>query len=176
MLNIDWSRLFVPSVPIVETIIRGTVVYLVVFTLLRLVLKRETAALNLTDLLVIVLIADAVQDAMSFGHQSITDGLILVVVIIFWDYALDWLAYHYPRVERFVHPPPLLLVRDGRIERQALQRELITETELYGLLRQEGAEEISNVERAYLESNGRISVILRQPPGQGDHERRAPPV
>jgi len=74
---------------------------LALFLLLRLVLKRQSGNMGVTDLLVIVLIADAAQNAMASDYKSVPDGLLLVSTIVFWSYALDWLSYHFPRFGRF---------------------------------------------------------------------------
>ena len=121
--------------PILELILRGSLVYLVLFLLLRFVLKRVTGTLSIGDLLIIVLIADAAQNAMSAGYTSLTDGFILVATIIFWSYVLDWLAYHFPRFEKLLHPSPVTLVRDGQIVARNMRSELITVDELMSHLR-----------------------------------------
>lgn len=158
---IDWQRAFVPTTPILEIILRGTIVYLALFALLRIILKRESGGLGVTDILVIVLIADAAQNAMANGYQSIPEGIILVATIIFWSYALDWLAYHSPRFARLIQPTPLLLIEDGHLLRRNMRRELITEEDLLSSLRHQGIEDASQVQRAYMEADGRISVIRR---------------
>ena len=117
--------------------------------------------MGITDLLVVVLIADAAQNAMSDDYRSIPDGLLLVGTIIFWSWALNWLGFRFPRIQRFVHPAPLPLVRDGRMLRKNMARELITEDELMSQLRLQGASEVSQVESALMEGDGRISVIMQ---------------
>ncbi len=156
--QVDWSAVFMPSAPPLEVIVRGTVVYLALFLLLRLVL-REAGSVGVTDLLVVVLIADAAQNAMASDYKSVPDGLLLVVTIVFWSYALEWLGYRIPMIGRFLHPPPLIL--DGKIVRRNLQKELITIEELQSQLREQGVEEIADVWRAYMEGDGRISVVTR---------------
>src|SRR4026207_919209 len=98
ILNIDWHAVFVPTVSPLEIIFRGTLVYLLLFTVLR-VLRREAGGLGIADVLVIVLIADASQNAMSNEYKSITEGAILVATILFWDFMLDFLAYRFPRFQ-----------------------------------------------------------------------------
>ena len=148
--------------PILEIILRGSLVYLVIFVLLRFVLKRVAGTLTIGDLLIIVLIADASQNAMSAGYTSITDGLILVATIIFWTYALDWLAYHFPRFESLLHPPPLPLVRDGQMLARNMRRELITVDELMSHLREQGVKDLKEVKTAAMEGDGRISVVTQE--------------
>jgi len=131
-------------VPIVELVLRGSLTYLVLFILLRFFLERVTGTLSIGDLLIIVLVADAAQNAMSAGYTSVTDGLILVATIIFWSYFLDWLAYHFPRFESLLHPPPLPLVRDGQMLARNMRRELITVDELMSHLREQGVSRIGS--------------------------------
>src|SRR5687767_7026712 len=108
----DWHEMFVPAKPLLEILIRGTLVYLALFAMLR-VLQREAGTVSITDLLAIVLIADAAQNAMADSYQSITEGLILVVTILFWDWFLDFIAYYVPPLGRVIHPPPLALIENG---------------------------------------------------------------
>jgi uncharacterized membrane protein YcaP (DUF421 family) len=159
--SVDWQSIFGFDVPIIEIVLRGTVTYLALFVLLRVFLKRQSGTLSITDLLLIVLIADAAQNAMASEYRSITSGLILVATLIFWDYALDWLAYHFPRFRRFVQPEPLLLVRNGRLLKSHLAEELITEEQLKSKLRQHGVENVKEVAKAYMEGSGHISVIKK---------------
>src|SRR3569833_2239733 len=97
----DWRSVFVPTVPLLEFILRGTVIYLFLFFMLR-VSRRETGGMGISDLLVVVLVADASQNAMASEYKSITEGLVLVATIAFWDFFLDWLGYRFASVERLL--------------------------------------------------------------------------
>ena len=105
MGDVDWARLFMPGTPLLEIIVRGSIMYVALFMLLRFILKRETGSLGITDLLVIVLIADAAQNGMAGSYQSITDGLVLVATIIGWSYLLNWLAFCAKRTLKVVSEP-----------------------------------------------------------------------
>src|SRR5215212_4428035 len=118
LFDVDWEHILLPDTPLLEIFLRGSVMYLSLFLLLRFVLKRQAGTVGITDLLVVVLIADAAQNAMGDDYKSVPDGIVLVCTIIFWNYALDWLGYHSPFVGRLVHPPPLELVRNGRVHRR----------------------------------------------------------
>jgi uncharacterized membrane protein YcaP (DUF421 family) len=158
---VDWNAVFVPKVPVLEIVVRGTIVYLALFTLIRVVLQRQAGTLSVTDLLVIVLIADAIQNAMSGDYKSVPEGLVLVSTIVFWSYALDWLGTRFPLIGRFVHPPPLDLVRDGKMLRRNMRKELVTTEELMSQLREQGVNDLRSVERARMEGDGHISVVKR---------------
>jgi uncharacterized membrane protein YcaP (DUF421 family) len=165
--------MFVPNIPIAEMVLRGSIVYLALFIMIRVVRKRQSSQVGLTDLLVLVLIADAAQNAMSSDYVSITDGLVLVATIILWSYLLDWLGYMFPRVGRFIHPRPLPIVEKGRMLRQNMRREQITEEELMTQLREQGVEDVSEVKAAYMEGDGQVSVIKKR---GSDAQRRKTPT
>jgi uncharacterized membrane protein YcaP (DUF421 family) len=156
---IDWGQVFKPDTSPLEIFIRGTIVYLVLFAMLRFALRRESGSVGMSDLLVLVLIADAAQNAMAGNYNSVPDGLLLVATIIFWSFALNWLGYHIPSIRRFVYPPPLVLIHDGKLNRRNMRKELITEEELMSQLRQQGIEDLGIVRRACMEGDGEISVV-----------------
>lgn len=155
----NWEQLFSINVPVQEILLRGTVIYLSLFLLLRVILKRQAGTVGITDLLVVVLIADASQNAMAGNQSSITDGILLVATIATWSYALDWLGYRFSWIERFVHPPALPLVKNGKMLRRNMRQELVTEDELLTQVRRHGLEEIEQVKLAYMEGDGTISII-----------------
>jgi uncharacterized membrane protein YcaP (DUF421 family) len=172
---LDWESLFIPSTSILEVIFRGTVMYLALFIMLRVILKRETGEVGITDVLVIVLIADAAQNGMAGNYTSITEGLVLVGTLIFWSYVLEWLDFRFPGMSALISPKPLVLVEDGQMMRRNMRRELITKDELMAELRAAGIEDLSLVKRVYLESNGRFSVIrkdLKEPEKKADQTRQ----
>jgi uncharacterized membrane protein YcaP (DUF421 family) len=162
LFGVDWGELFLPSTPILEIVIRGSSAYLALFFILRFFLKRQAGTVGITDLLVVVLLADAVQNAMADDYTSITDGIILVLVIVFWSYALDYLGFRFPKFERFIHPPSLPLIKDGRMLQRNMKRELITESELRTALRKHGVDDLEQVKIAHMEGDGQISVVTKE--------------
>ncbi|MCP2259215.1 Protein of unknown function (DUF421) [Streptoalloteichus tenebrarius] len=167
----DWSSVFVPDTPLLEIFIRGTVMYLVIYFLLRLVFKRQAGTTAITDLLVIVLLADAAQNGMAGDYKAVPDGLLLVSVIVFWALVLDAAAWRFPKVEKIVKPRPLLLIRNGRLMRENMARELLTELELFSQLREQGVTRLADVWRAQMEPDGRLSVITQSGRGKRPHNR-----
>ncbi|HET9527000.1 MAG TPA: YetF domain-containing protein [Pyrinomonadaceae bacterium] len=164
LLLIDWEKVFIPSGSVLEIILRGTVIYLFLFIIFR-VLRRGAGAIGISDLLVVVLIADAAQNAMSAEYKSITEGAILVATIVGWDFLLDWLVFRFPGLT-FLHPPALLLVKDGRMLQRNLRKEMISEEELLGELREQGVEDVKEVKYSYMEANGHISVVKKSKGGK----------
>jgi uncharacterized membrane protein YcaP (DUF421 family) len=158
--TLDWPRMFVPSNPILETVLRGSVMYLSMFCLLR-VFRRQTGSIGPADLLVLLLIADAAQNGMAGEYKSITEGIVLVSTIIGWEYLLDWLAYRVPLVGKLVEGEPLVLIQNGEVVDANLQKELMTKDDLTSQLRQKGIDDPVHVSRCLLEGDGHISVITK---------------
>jgi uncharacterized membrane protein YcaP (DUF421 family) len=169
IFDIDLPKMFGFEIPILEIVVRGTLTYVALFALLRLFQRRQSGSVGMADLLLLVLLADAVQNAMAGGYQSISDGLVLVATIIFWSLAVNWLGFHVPALEGLVHPKPLPLVVEGELMRRNMRREFITEEELLTELRLQGVERYDQVKAAYIEGNGRVSVIR----GDGEGVPRA---
>ena len=169
----DWKTIFLPDVPLFEIILRGSVMYIALFALLRIILKRQGGTLGMTDLLLITLLADASQNAMAGGYKSIPDGIVLVGTLIFWNYAFDWLSFKSEWFGRLIEPPPLSLIKNGKMLRKNMKLELIKEDELLMELRGQGLDDVSKVKEAYIESNGRISVIQYEERQHKKIERKA---
>jgi len=147
---VDWERLLMPNTPLLEILIRGTVVYLSLFFLLRFVFRRESGAARISMLLLLVVLADAAQNAMADDYASITDGLLLVLTIMGWSFSLDWLSSRIRWLGALVHPPPLPLVRNGRLLRRNMREEMMSEEELWSELRLQGIEDLSEVRLAQM--------------------------
>lgn len=163
----DLAALFRFTVPPAEILIRGTAIYWFLFLLFRVVLRRDVGAVGIADVLLLVLIADASQNALSGGYESITDGMVLVLTIAGWNYALDWAAFHFPAVRRLIEGKPLVIVRRGQMLRGNMRHELLTVNELMSKLRQQGIADLAEVREARMESDGQISVIKEDSSGDG---------
>ena len=152
--------MFVPHESILAVLVRGTLMYLSMFILLR-IFRRQAGSVSIADLLLIVIIADAAQNGMAGESKSVTEAILLIGVIIFWDYAIDWLGFKSDVMSRLVEPKPLLLIKNGLLLRRNMESEMITEEELLGQLRQKGIESFDEVKQCCLESGGEFSVIRK---------------
>jgi uncharacterized membrane protein YcaP (DUF421 family) len=155
----DLGALFEVTVHPLELVLRGTVMYWLLFLLFRFVLRRDIGAIGIADMLLLVLLADAAQNAMSGGYESVTDGVILVATIAGWNWLLDMAAFRIPGLRRLVEPKALPLVQNGKLLRRHLRREMISVEELMAVLRQHGIEKLEQVKAAIMEGDGEISVI-----------------
>lgn len=161
-MSVEWSELFSLSVSPLETIVRGTAMYWFLFLLFRVVIRRRVGAVGISDILLLVIIADASQNAMSGDYKSITDGFVLVATIVAWNTLVDWLTYRSPELQKVLEPPPLVLIDRGRLLRRHLRMEFVNEEELRAKLREHGVTDYAEVERATMESDGEVSVIKRK--------------
>jgi uncharacterized membrane protein YcaP (DUF421 family) len=168
------ADLFEVHVPVLELVLRGTLVYWLLFLIFRFLLRRDVGAVGIADILLLVIVADAAQNAMSGGYDTFSEGAILVSTIVGWNWLLDMLAYRFKAVRRFSSPGRLTLIKQGALQRRNLRREYITLDELHEKLREQGIEEIADVKVAYLEGDGQISVIRNSPPESKPKARNLP--
>jgi len=162
LLGVDWRELFVPDKPLLQVAVRGTVIYVAIFFLVRVIPNRQVGGVGMNDLLLIVLIASAATNALAGDYKSITNGVVLIATIVFWSYLFNWTAHRFPALHRVFHPEPKPLIKDGEIQRENMRRELVTEEELVGKLRRRGLTDVEGVKEAHVESDGQISVVERE--------------
>jgi len=168
---VDWHQMFVPTGSLLELVVRGSLMYLLILAGFR-TFRRDAGSLSVSDLLVVVLIADAAQNGMAGEYKSLTEGVVIVATIFAWNYALDWLAYRSRFVYWLLHPPSLLLIRNGQIQFRNLRSQLITKDDLLEQLREQGV--VTRVKKCFLESDGRMSVIREddgEPTGRPQKQR-----
>ncbi len=142
-----------------ELFVRGTAIYLGLVLVVRFLLRRDVGSMSMADVLFIVLIADAAQNAMAGEYKSLADGAVLVGTLVGWNVLLDWLAYRNATVRRLLQPPPLPLIKDGKLLRQNLRKEWITAEEIQSKLREAGIADIAEVHAASLEASGELGVL-----------------
>jgi len=158
---IDWQQMLIPNGSLLEPIVRGTIMYLALFVVLRVAPTRQVGQLATSDILVIVLIADVSQNAFAADMKSIPEGLVLVITIMAWDWAIDWIAWRFPAIGSLLEHPPVTLVRDGRIVWRNLRREKMSRDQLISHMRESGTDDPSAVRLARIEPDGNVSVILK---------------
>ncbi len=157
--SIDWHGIFTPTHSLLELVVRGTIMYFIIFGLLRFALKRQAGGIGTTDVLVIVLLAEVAGNGFAAEYKSVIEGAVLVGTILFWTYTLEWAAHRFPTVERILHAPTLVLIENGKLLRRNMRSELVTTEELMAQLREKGIESCAEVKRACIEADGMISVI-----------------
>jgi uncharacterized membrane protein YcaP (DUF421 family) len=140
-------------------VLRTVIVYLVILTGLRLAGKREIGQMTVFDLVVLLLLANAVQNAMVGPDTSLAGGIIAALVLLVLNSVVAQLRLRWPRLRRFVEGSPTLLVLHGDVIADHLRREGLDQETLEAALREHGVVDLSDVEMAVLEIDGSISIV-----------------
>ena len=159
LTGVDWRAIIEPDIPILESVVRGTILYFFVFTLMRGTLRRTAGELSMIDFIFVLLVANGAADSMTGGAVSITSGIVIILTIVAWNYLLNSLSWYIPALQRWTTPPPLQVIDNGKLLRRNMRKEFLTEDELMAQLREEGIEDVSSVKAAHIEGDGNISVI-----------------
>jgi uncharacterized membrane protein YcaP (DUF421 family) len=159
--SVNWAGIFGLTLNPLELVIRGTTIFWFLYLLFRFILRRDVGSIAMADVLIFVIIADASQNALSGSYQSVTDGMVLIITIIFWNFIVDWLAFRSTFLRRMLEPPMLVVVRNGNIDFRVLHKQFMTVADLQAKLRDSGVEEIEQVKLAVFEANGEFSVIKK---------------
>lgn len=142
-----------------DIIIRAVSVYIFMILAIRLFGKKELAQLSVIDLVFILLISNAVQNAMVGPDTTLTGGIIAATALFFTNFVLKKLIYYFKPLGKFLQGEPILLIYRGKINYENVRKSEITIDELEAAVREHGVEEISNVDLAMLEIDGNISVL-----------------
>ncbi len=151
--------MFQLSVPWWEIVVRTAVVYVVVLALLRIAGKRELGQMTTFDLVVILVIANAVQNAMNGGDNSLLGGIIAAATLVALNLVVARVVGDVPFFGRLLAGEPTLLLRDGEPIPDHLKRERVTREEIEMAAREHGIDDLAQVSAAILEADGSISII-----------------
>jgi uncharacterized membrane protein YcaP (DUF421 family) len=153
------SDLWILQLPVMEKVLRAAVGYAFLLIAFRLLGRRELGRLTNFDLVVVLVVANVMQNAMIGDDNSLTGGLIGAATVLGLNAVVAAAVYVSRRVERLVDGDPVIIVADGRLLRSRLRRELITENEVLAAARNVGIQELADVRLAILESTGEINVF-----------------
>lgn len=172
MPHLLYQHMFHMPLPIIEKLLRPAIVYLALVVLLRLFGKRELAQLNPFDLVVLLSLSNTVQNAMIGDDNSVSGGLIGAFGLL----AINWLVvrtlYKSPRMTRVVEGRSTVLVRNGRIDEEAMARETLTQEELMEVIHRQGFEHLHQVARCVLEPNGSFYLEAVEPSQAEKHHEQ----
>jgi len=158
MADFYFPDLFKMEVSILELILRGSILYLGLLFLMRIMPRRTGGELTNVDLIFIVLIAHAAGHSLG-EYTSISEGFIVIITLILWNYMVNWLSFRVPLIEKLFSAPPIKIIRSGKMLKRNMRREFITEEELKESLHKKGIDSILQVKAAYVESDGSITFI-----------------
>jgi uncharacterized membrane protein YcaP (DUF421 family) len=158
-----WVHLFVPSLPILEKIIRPIIIYFFLVLVFRLSGKRELVQLNPFDLVVLLTISNTVQNAIIGDDNSLAGGMIGATSLVITNYLVVRFLYDHRKLDQLVEGSPDALIRGGKIRKNNLKRELITMAQLEAAARKQGFGALSEVDQCILEPGGTLSFIGKKP-------------
>ena len=159
------NALFELSAPWWHFVLRASVIYVLVMALVRASGKRAVGQFTPFDLILLILIGNAVQNGINGGDNSLTGALIMATTLIALNYLVAFLTSRSARVERVVEGVPVVLARDGIVFEAVLRRELVSRDDFKEALRLNGVGDVADVALALLETNGSISVVPREAGG-----------
>jgi uncharacterized membrane protein YcaP (DUF421 family) len=149
------------SLPWWEFIIRALIVYGFLIVLLRMTGKRQVGQLAPFDLVLLLVLSNAVQNAMNGGDNSVLAGILSACTLVLVNYLVGLAAYRNKKLESLIEGRPEVLIHNGRLYEEVLVREKLTHHELKAALRAAGCNEVADVHCAILENNGQISVTKK---------------
>jgi uncharacterized membrane protein YcaP (DUF421 family) len=165
----DLGEIFKLGIPWGHLVIRAVIIYVAFFIGLRLFGKRELGQFTTFDLVLVLLVANALQPAITGPDNSVTGGVIIIAVLLIFNRAVALLRSRWLWFDALIEPPPTVVVQDGQISKVALDKEGLSETDVEMAIREHGVDKLSDVKMAVLENDGSISVVSK---GSGERYRR----
>jgi uncharacterized membrane protein YcaP (DUF421 family) len=145
-----------------EFVLRGAVIYCFLLLLLRLTGKRQVGQMSPFDLVLLLVLSNAVQNSMNGGDNTITGGLILATTLVCLNWIVGWLTFNSKNIETLIEGRPVVLVHDGKVYRESMRSVQMTQHELEASLRANGYAGPEEVRFAVLENNGQLTVIPKK--------------
>lgn len=145
-----------------DLVVRTIVVFVFLMVLMRVIGRRELSSLQPFDLILLIVLGDAVQQSLTQDDYSLTGGLLVVGTFAVLQVFVSWLGYRFPKTRPILEGDPLIVVQDGEPIERNLKRERLTLGELAEAARQEGIEHLADVKWAVLETTGKISFIKKE--------------
>lgn len=169
---------FLPESPLYLLVLRGGIVFLLVQVLLRISGKRPASQMGPAELVLIVLIAESVSNALNGDDHSIAGGLIVAATLVACSLLLEYVSYRWRPAERVIEGTPTVVIHRGKVVESALRREWLRRGDLLQLLRQQGLEAVGDVDLAVLSTDGTLSILKRvqgapRPQGESSGNSRA---
>lgn len=158
-----WNDMFVLGLPVAEKVIRPVLVYVALVIGLRVFGKRELAQLNPFDLVVLLSLSNTVQNAIIGEDNSVTGGLIGALALLTINYVVVRFLFRHHRLDQIVQGKPAVLIKNGKVNRKALARELITVADLLTILHRQGFSRIAEIDHCELEPGGGFAITPHEP-------------
>jgi uncharacterized membrane protein YcaP (DUF421 family) len=158
-----WQDMFRLAVPVAEKMLRPAIIYLFLVVVLRIFGKRELAQLNPFDLVVLLSLSNTVQNAIIGDDNSVTGGIIGALTLLAVNYFVVRFVFKHRRLDQIIEGTPTVLVKDGKICRDGLVKELMTESELLTVAHRQGFSNLDEIDSAVLEPGGTFFLKGKTP-------------
>src|SRR2546426_11214118 len=155
------GEIFKLGIPWTHLVLRAVIIYVVFFIGLRLFGKRELGQFTTFDLVLVLLVANALQPAITGPDNSITGGLIIVATLLLFNRGVAMLRNMWPAFDHLIEPPPTVVVQDGNVVKAGLDKEGLSVEDVQMAVREHGVDKLSDVKVAVLENDGSISVVTK---------------
>jgi uncharacterized membrane protein YcaP (DUF421 family) len=159
----SWSNMFQLTLSLGEKMLRPTIVYFFLVVALRLFGKRELAQLNPFDLVVLLLLSNTVQNAIIGNDNTVSGGLLGAITLFVVNYLVVRFLFRQRRLDQLVEGKPTILIKNGKVVRSALAKELLSESELLIVAHRQGFSRLGDIESAVLEPGGAINLTPKSP-------------
>jgi uncharacterized membrane protein YcaP (DUF421 family) len=147
----------------VDTVIRALSIYAMLLIIFRISGKRSLAQITTFDLVLTLIISEAIQQALVVDDNSVTNAMILVVTLVATDIGLSVAKQRWHRFEKVVEGTPVILLEQGRLHEDRMQSERVGSEEILGAAREaHGLERLDQIKYAVLEQNGHITIVPRR--------------
>ncbi len=152
------------SLPWWEFILRGLIIYVFLIVILRITGKRQIGQMSPFDLVLLLVLSNAVQNSMNGGDNSVAAGMILSITLVTVNWLTGQITFLSKKAERLIEGSPQVLIHDGKVYENALAEAQLTRHELMSSIRGEGYSDLSEIRAVILENDGSISVIPKHSP------------
>jgi uncharacterized membrane protein YcaP (DUF421 family) len=153
------TQLWRPETAVWALVVRAAIVYVFLMIALRVSGRRELGQMTTFDLVLLLVLANAVQNSINAGDNSLGGGLISAATLLALNFAVGEAVYRWRWFERLVQGPPVVLVRNGKLLMRNLRRERVTLEELRSALRKQGVDGVTKCKQAVLESDGTLTAV-----------------
>jgi uncharacterized membrane protein YcaP (DUF421 family) len=145
-----------------DIVLRASVMFFVLYLLVRVMGKRELAQMTPFELIVLVVLGDLIQQGVTHNDFSLTGAILAIITMGFWALGMSWISFLSPKAEALLDGEPRVIVRDGEIVRENLHRDRLTQAEILSEMRLAGIARLGDVAWAILEPHGKMSFIKRE--------------
>lgn len=154
------ADLWVMSAPWWHFVLRGVVIYVLVTVLMRVSGKRAMGQFTPFDMILLILIGNAVQNGINGGDNSLTGAVVMAGTLIALNWCVAWGSSRWRRFRWLVEGRPTILAENGKIDHRTLRRQLVSEADFLNAMRINGCNDVHRIRRATLETNGHITIEM----------------